>query len=211
MIGMHACFFALGGGHTGATAPGGYRRYRVPTKWAVCLVNGLPPLLAGVHACPALPAVPCPMHMLHLACMAGHPACLLPLVCLAAPSAAGFRTPCRCTAGAAPATHSALCPNDNILPLAPCRILHTLPLHHVHGIVNALLCPLRAGTCSRISPRVWCCHGQLPGCLPGCLPASHAAALVCPTPALAAPSKMRSMEPATAALPSGSLLCRRLR
>ena len=25
------------------------------------------------------------------------------------------------------------------------RILHTLPLHHVHGIVNALLCPLRAG------------------------------------------------------------------
>lgn len=25
------------------------------------------------------------------------------------------------------------------------RILHTLPLHHVHGIVNALLCALRAG------------------------------------------------------------------
>lgn len=64
------------------------------------------------------------------------------------------------------------------LPAAPCvprcpqrrRILHTLPLHHVHGIVNALLCPLRAGTCSHISPRVWCCHGQLPGCLPPCLP-----------------------------------------
>ena len=27
------------------------------------------------------------------------------------------------------------------------RILHTLPLHHVHGIVNALLCPLRVGAC----------------------------------------------------------------
>ena len=27
------------------------------------------------------------------------------------------------------------------------RILHTLPLHHVHGIVNALLCALRAGEC----------------------------------------------------------------
>lgn len=28
------------------------------------------------------------------------------------------------------------------------RILHVLPLHHTHGIVNALLCPLRAGaTC----------------------------------------------------------------
>lgn len=26
------------------------------------------------------------------------------------------------------------------------RILHALPLHHVHGIVNALLCPLRTGT-----------------------------------------------------------------
>lgn len=25
------------------------------------------------------------------------------------------------------------------------RILHTLPLHHVHGIVNALLCALRSG------------------------------------------------------------------
>lgn len=24
-------------------------------------------------------------------------------------------------------------------------LLHTLPLHHVHGIVNALLCPLYAG------------------------------------------------------------------
>ena len=25
------------------------------------------------------------------------------------------------------------------------RLLHALPLHHVHGIVNALLCPLRIG------------------------------------------------------------------
>ena len=25
------------------------------------------------------------------------------------------------------------------------RVLHTLPLHHVHGLVNALLCPLSAG------------------------------------------------------------------
>lgn len=24
-------------------------------------------------------------------------------------------------------------------------ILHTLPLNHIHGIVNALLCPLHAG------------------------------------------------------------------
>lgn len=29
------------------------------------------------------------------------------------------------------------------------RILHTLPLHHVHGIVNALLCALRAGELNR--------------------------------------------------------------
>ncbi|PRW56153.1 malonate-- ligase [Chlorella sorokiniana] len=33
------------------------------------------------------------------------------------------------------------------------RILHTLPLHHVHGIVNALLCTLRAGACVDMLPR----------------------------------------------------------
>jgi acyl-CoA synthetase (AMP-forming)/AMP-acid ligase II len=28
-------------------------------------------------------------------------------------------------------------------------ILHTLPLHHVHGLVNALLCPLFSGASVR--------------------------------------------------------------
>ena len=27
------------------------------------------------------------------------------------------------------------------------RILHVLPLHHIHGLGNALLCPLLAGAC----------------------------------------------------------------
>jgi malonyl-CoA/methylmalonyl-CoA synthetase len=29
------------------------------------------------------------------------------------------------------------------------RILHSLPLHHIHGIVNALYCPLRIGEHAR--------------------------------------------------------------
>ncbi len=33
------------------------------------------------------------------------------------------------------------------------RILHTLPLHHTHGIVNALLCPLRTGAVCEFLPR----------------------------------------------------------
>lgn len=33
------------------------------------------------------------------------------------------------------------------------RILHALPLHHVHGIVNALLCALRAGAAAEMLPR----------------------------------------------------------
>jgi len=33
------------------------------------------------------------------------------------------------------------------------RILHVLPLHHTHGIVNALLCPLWAGATCEILPR----------------------------------------------------------
>lgn len=32
------------------------------------------------------------------------------------------------------------------------RILHCLPLHHTHGIVNALLCPLRVGAVCEILP-----------------------------------------------------------
>jgi hypothetical protein len=32
------------------------------------------------------------------------------------------------------------------------RILHTLPLHHVHGIVNALLCAHSAGACVEFLP-----------------------------------------------------------
>ena len=32
------------------------------------------------------------------------------------------------------------------------RILHVLPLHHTHGIVNALLCPLRAGAVCEMEP-----------------------------------------------------------
>jgi acyl-CoA synthetase (AMP-forming)/AMP-acid ligase II len=40
------------------------------------------------------------------------------------------------------------------------RILHTLPLHHVHGIVNALLCAHSAGACVEFLPafsptKVW--------------------------------------------------------
>ena len=33
------------------------------------------------------------------------------------------------------------------------RILHALPLHHVHGLGNALLCPLMAGACIEFLPR----------------------------------------------------------
>lgn len=33
------------------------------------------------------------------------------------------------------------------------RILHVLPLHHVHGIVNALSCALYAGACCEFLPR----------------------------------------------------------
>jgi hypothetical protein len=32
------------------------------------------------------------------------------------------------------------------------RILHFLPLHHTHGIVNKLLCPLWAGGCVEFAP-----------------------------------------------------------
>ncbi|MGD8816754.1 MAG: acyl-CoA synthetase, partial [Acidobacteriota bacterium] len=32
------------------------------------------------------------------------------------------------------------------------RILHVLPLHHVHGIVNALTCALASGACCEFSP-----------------------------------------------------------
>ena len=32
------------------------------------------------------------------------------------------------------------------------RILHALPLHHVHGLGNALLCPLLAGACIDFLP-----------------------------------------------------------
>jgi malonyl-CoA/methylmalonyl-CoA synthetase len=32
-------------------------------------------------------------------------------------------------------------------------ILHCLPLHHVHGLVNALLCPLMAGACIKMLPK----------------------------------------------------------
>ena len=42
------------------------------------------------------------------------------------------------------------------------RILHTLPLHHIHGIVNALYCAHAAGACVEFLPRfspgeVWRC------------------------------------------------------
>lgn len=33
------------------------------------------------------------------------------------------------------------------------RILHVLPLHHTHGLVNALLCPLASGACCEFLPR----------------------------------------------------------
>lgn len=37
---------------------------------------------------------------------------------------------------------------------APCdRILHTLPLHHIHGIVNALYCPLATGAAVEMLPK----------------------------------------------------------
>ena len=38
------------------------------------------------------------------------------------------------------------------------RILHALPLHHVHGVVNALYCPLSVGVChsGAIMPRPFC-------------------------------------------------------
>jgi malonyl-CoA/methylmalonyl-CoA synthetase len=49
-----------------------------------------------------------------------------------------FQTRCLCHAWA-------WCPDD--------RILHVLPLNHVHGIVNALLCALRAGASCEMLPR----------------------------------------------------------
>ena len=33
------------------------------------------------------------------------------------------------------------------------RILHTLPLHHIHGVVNALVCPLRCGAVCEFLPK----------------------------------------------------------
>ena len=33
------------------------------------------------------------------------------------------------------------------------RILHALPLYHIHGLGNALLCPLMAGACIELLPR----------------------------------------------------------
>jgi len=33
------------------------------------------------------------------------------------------------------------------------RILHCLPLHHIHGIVNALLCPLAVGAAVECLPK----------------------------------------------------------
>lgn len=33
------------------------------------------------------------------------------------------------------------------------RLLHCLPLHHTHGLVNALLCPLWVGACCEMAPR----------------------------------------------------------
>lgn len=33
------------------------------------------------------------------------------------------------------------------------RLLHALPLHHVHGIVNALYCPLYRGAAVEALPR----------------------------------------------------------
>ncbi len=47
------------------------------------------------------------------------------------------------------------------------RILHVLPLHHVHGIVNALSCALWAGACCEFLPRftpaeAWRCLQQSP-------------------------------------------------
>ena len=42
------------------------------------------------------------------------------------------------------------------------RLLHALPLHHIHGIVNALLCPHAAGAAVEFLPKfsptaVWEC------------------------------------------------------
>ena len=55
-------------------------------------------------------------------------------------------------------THAALTANFESLVAAwgwepDDRILHTLPLHHTHGIVNALLCALRAGATCEMMPR----------------------------------------------------------
>lgn len=33
------------------------------------------------------------------------------------------------------------------------RILHALPLHHVHGIINALYCPLAVGAAVEFLPK----------------------------------------------------------
>jgi malonyl-CoA/methylmalonyl-CoA synthetase len=55
-------------------------------------------------------------------------------------------------------------------------ILHCLPLHHVHGLVNALLCPLMSGACIKMLPKfdadeVWDhisgSHGLLPSVFMG--------------------------------------------
>lgn len=33
------------------------------------------------------------------------------------------------------------------------RILHALPLHHIHGIVNALYCPIAVGATVEFLPK----------------------------------------------------------
>lgn len=38
------------------------------------------------------------------------------------------------------------------------RILNTLPLHHIHGIVNALYCPLSVGACVEFFPKFNALH-----------------------------------------------------
>ena len=39
------------------------------------------------------------------------------------------------------------------------RILHVLPLHHVHGIINVLTCALWSGASCRMLPRFECSGG----------------------------------------------------
>lgn len=85
------------------------------------------------------------------------------------------------------------------------RILHALPLHHVHGIVNALLCPLRSGKhalhAAIAAGWCWCCL-LLPlplvlavsSCRPGWLTRRHG-----PHPSSSPPPRL---------LPGGRRLCR---